>query len=103
MTEYTPITEEILEECSNCDGRKCMDCVMRTWHEKCENSCPVCCPEYVLTREQVDELAGSSYENGFLAGQQAERERILALLMRFEAKVSWSWDDLYALIKGEEQ
>lgn len=29
-------------ECSNCDNRRCMDCVSRTMHDRCEDSCPVC-------------------------------------------------------------
>lgn len=30
-------------ECRNCDDRKCMDCVLRYWHDVCEDSCPMCC------------------------------------------------------------
>jgi len=29
--------------CTNCDGRKCMDCVLRYEHDACEDSCPFCC------------------------------------------------------------
>lgn len=28
--------------CSNCGGRKCMDC-LRYVHDECEDSCPFCC------------------------------------------------------------
>lgn len=29
--------------CENCDGRLCMDCVLRIWHDECDNtSCPGC-------------------------------------------------------------
>lgn len=29
--------------CCNCGGRKCMDCVLRHMHDRCEDSCPDCC------------------------------------------------------------
>jgi hypothetical protein len=29
--------------CRNCDGRQCMDCVCRIWHEQCLPDCPECC------------------------------------------------------------
>lgn len=29
--------------CTNCDNRKCMECVCREWHEKCRENCPSCC------------------------------------------------------------
>lgn len=29
--------------CVNCDGRKCMDCVCRIWHDECKDDCPECC------------------------------------------------------------
>jgi hypothetical protein len=32
------------ETCPNCDGQKCMDCVLRHQHETCEDDCPMCCP-----------------------------------------------------------
>ena len=33
--------------CRNCDGRKCMECVCRIWHEECQQDCPDCCvPEW---------------------------------------------------------
>lgn len=31
--------------CTNCDGRKCMDCVTRTIHDACRDDCPFCCPD----------------------------------------------------------
>lgn len=34
----------ISEWCSNCDGRKCMDCVLRYVHDECKDDCPFCCP-----------------------------------------------------------
>lgn len=30
-------------DCLNCDDRKCMDCVLRYMHDRCEDSCPMCC------------------------------------------------------------
>lgn len=30
-------------ECRNCDDRKCMSCVLRYWHDACEDDCPMCC------------------------------------------------------------
>lgn len=30
-------------DCLNCDDRKCMDCVLRYEHNRCEPSCPMCC------------------------------------------------------------
>jgi hypothetical protein len=30
-------------ECTNCDGRKCMDCVLRYMHDNCVYDCPFCC------------------------------------------------------------
>ena len=32
-------------DCRNCDDRKCMACVLREWHDKCNNDCPGCCNE----------------------------------------------------------
>lgn len=32
-------------DCLNCDDRKCMDCVSRYVHDRCEDSCPDCCEE----------------------------------------------------------
>ena len=32
-------------ECENCDGRKCMGCVMREWGHECADDCPTCCPD----------------------------------------------------------
>lgn len=32
-------------DCLNCDDRRCMDCVLRHWHDECEDSCPECCGE----------------------------------------------------------
>jgi len=29
--------------CSNCDDRKCMDCVFRVIHDECRDDCPHCC------------------------------------------------------------
>lgn len=31
-------------ECTNCDGRGCMDCVLRHWHDECEDRCHMCTP-----------------------------------------------------------
>ncbi len=30
-------------DCVNCDDRKCMDCVLRYMHDRCEDDCPMCC------------------------------------------------------------
>lgn len=38
--------------CINCDDRKCMACVCREIHDRCEDDCPTCCPEWL---EAVDE------------------------------------------------
>jgi hypothetical protein len=35
-------------ECPNCDGRKCMDCVLRYWHEECVDDCPECCADQTM-------------------------------------------------------
>lgn len=32
-------------ECENCDGRLCMDCVLRIEHDSCRNDCPFCCED----------------------------------------------------------
>lgn len=29
--------------CGNCSGNKCMSCVLREYHDECENDCPDCC------------------------------------------------------------
>jgi len=29
--------------CANCDGRRCMACVLRYLHDACEDDCPACC------------------------------------------------------------
>jgi hypothetical protein len=31
--------------CTNCDGRKCMACVLRQIHEECRDDCPFCRPD----------------------------------------------------------
>lgn len=31
--------------CSNCDDRRCMDCVFRSPHDSCADDCPTCCAE----------------------------------------------------------
>ena len=31
--------------CPNCDGRLCMDCVLRTIHDRCVADCPDCCED----------------------------------------------------------
>lgn len=31
--------------CSNCDGRKCMDCCSRAIHDECVEDCPDCCTQ----------------------------------------------------------
>ena len=33
----------VFVDCLNCDDRKCMDCVLRYMHDRCEESCPECC------------------------------------------------------------
>ncbi len=33
----------VYDRCVNCNDRLCMACVMREWHERCEDDCPVCC------------------------------------------------------------
>jgi hypothetical protein len=33
----------IVRGCENCDGRKCMSCCFREWHDECEDDCPFCC------------------------------------------------------------
>lgn len=30
-------------DCDNCNGRGCMACVFREWHDYCEDDCPLCC------------------------------------------------------------
>lgn len=32
-----------LPECPNCNGRWCMDCVLRYCHDWCQEDCPFCC------------------------------------------------------------
>lgn len=36
------------EFCKNCDGRKCMSCVLRYHHDACEDDCPDCCSEVLF-------------------------------------------------------
>ena len=31
-------------DCANCNGRGCMDCALRYWHDTCEHTCPMCEP-----------------------------------------------------------
>lgn len=38
-----PVVTGEWEPCRNCDGRKCMACVFREVHDRCEDSCPFCC------------------------------------------------------------
>jgi hypothetical protein len=38
--------ELVLElECSNCDDRLCMNCVLRVMHDTCVYDCPFCCDQ----------------------------------------------------------
>lgn len=30
-------------DCTNCDGRGCMGCVLRWYDHECRNDCPFCC------------------------------------------------------------
>ena len=32
-------------EPADCDGRKCMSCVLRQWHDDCQMDCPDCCAD----------------------------------------------------------
>jgi hypothetical protein len=41
--------------CTNCDGRKCMSCVMREMHDACRDDCPFCCPEAAIEDEKAHE------------------------------------------------
>lgn len=41
--------------CRNCDGRKCMDCVTGTVHDKCQPDCPFCCPGYLAVARETRE------------------------------------------------
>ncbi len=40
--DVTVSTDEEVE-CENCNGRKCMGCVLREWDHKCAEDCPSCC------------------------------------------------------------
>ena len=31
-------------DCANCNGRGCMDCALRYWHDTCGHTCPMCEP-----------------------------------------------------------
>jgi hypothetical protein len=48
-----------MDDCTNCDGRKCMDCVLRYQHDYCVDDCPDCCPpsdvppEPFVTRQSI--------------------------------------------------
>ena len=46
MTHQNPPKDGKLPppSCENCDGRKCMACVCREYHDACADDCPVCCP-----------------------------------------------------------
>lgn len=41
---YGPLKKVPSPDCSNCDSRGCMDCVMgHTGHGVCQHNCPACC------------------------------------------------------------
>lgn len=56
--------------CSNCDGRTCMSCVFREWHDDCRDDC-YCCrdggPEvtYRMIRVVNCEMCGEPLDDGF--------------------------------------
>ncbi|WP_074850595.1 dATP/dGTP pyrophosphohydrolase domain-containing protein [Tsukamurella tyrosinosolvens] len=73
----TPAADRAQDECSNCDGRKCMDCVCRHYHDACVEDCPQCCPapqppqehaveptRVQLLRLLIDELVAILTSNG---------------------------------------
>lgn len=68
--------------CENCDGRRCMSCVLREIHGSCIDDCPSCCPtpQPALTRlaAEVDDL-GTRYveqrERADRADEEARRLR----------------------------
>lgn len=39
--------------CRNCDDRKCMDCVFRVMHDRCEDSCPMCDDPETTERQRL--------------------------------------------------
>lgn len=52
-----PTSEDDQEPCTNCDDRKCMDCVCRVVHDECVDDCPFCCEtDPRLAREKWDNM-----------------------------------------------
>lgn len=43
--EYIGTAMRRFLSCTNCDGRFCMDCVLRYVHDECRNDCPMCCTQ----------------------------------------------------------
>lgn len=65
-------------DCLNCDDRKCMDCVFRYQHDKCEDSCPSCgstCGSDGLTDVERAEMAVASEMS---QGPSARSRQLLA-------------------------
>lgn len=64
-----------MSDCTNCDNRKCMDCVFRVWHDECTDSCPECCPEYgeqlqAAHDAEIRRIKAEAWDEGFDAGEQ---------------------------------
>lgn len=54
--------------CTNCDGRKCMGCVLREYDHQCQDDCPFCCAE------QNEERAAARWAEMVERGAEALRQ-----------------------------
>lgn len=61
-------------ECTNCDGRKCMDCVLRYQHDYCVNDCPDCCG-VVLAKPKPRTLSANERNQRTLDARQKDQAR----------------------------
>jgi hypothetical protein len=99
-----PSVEDDERPCGNCDGRRCMDCVFRAIHDRCEWSCPSCRPERdpsveALTAE-VDRLRAanlSALQSEYARFQQAQA--VEARLDRLRAAASKGLTDVEYLLR----
>lgn len=70
--------------CKNCDDRKCMDCVFRIVHDRCEDDCPDCCAE------NVERMAQEEWQGMVERGARA-------LYSQHHGPVTWPSGDIHEM------
>ena len=59
---------EAQRNCTNCDGRLCMDCCSRVMHAECVDDCPVCCAADPAEDERCGACGGNRIEPQAFSG-----------------------------------